>query len=190
MLTAVPGTWAGVGNTYKYQWQRDTGSGFANITGATAATYTLALADVGAKIRVTGHGHQRRRHRLGALRGDRPIATNPPVNSAVPAVTGTPKRAMTLTTNAGSWSGAGQHLHLPVAARHGPGFAEHRRRRPSTRTCSSRTTPARRIRAKVTATNPDANVSAFSVAVGPVADAKPVNTVLPASRAPRSAPRP
>ncbi|WP_170303909.1 hypothetical protein, partial [Reyranella soli] len=44
-----------------YQWQRNTGSGFADIAGATAITYTLGDADVGASIRVVasytdGHG--------------------------------------------------------------------------------------------------------------------------------------
>ncbi|KRA66514.1 hypothetical protein ASD79_04420 [Caulobacter sp. Root655] len=39
--------------TLHYQWQRDTGSGFANIAGALdQATYTLGDADVGATVRV------------------------------------------------------------------------------------------------------------------------------------------
>ncbi|WP_052403014.1 choice-of-anchor L domain-containing protein [Muricoccus aerilatus] len=47
-----------------YQWQRDDGQGgFANISGATAATYTLAEADVGHRVQVVasytdGHGTQ------------------------------------------------------------------------------------------------------------------------------------
>ena len=44
-----------------YHWQRDTGSGFSNISGASASTYQLGDADVGATIRVVasytdGHG--------------------------------------------------------------------------------------------------------------------------------------
>ncbi|BCH07959.1 hypothetical protein MesoLj131c_22170 [Mesorhizobium sp. 131-3-5] len=47
--------------TISYQWQRNTGSGFANIGGATNTTYTLGDADVGAAVRVVasytdGHG--------------------------------------------------------------------------------------------------------------------------------------
>jgi hypothetical protein len=38
--------------TISYQWQRNSGTGFANIAAATAATYMLAGADVGATIRV------------------------------------------------------------------------------------------------------------------------------------------
>ena len=44
-----------------YHWQRDTGSGFVNISGASASTYQLGDADVGATVRVVasytdGHG--------------------------------------------------------------------------------------------------------------------------------------
>ena len=35
-----------------YHWQRDTGSGFVNINGASASTYQLGDADVGATVRV------------------------------------------------------------------------------------------------------------------------------------------
>ena len=35
-----------------YHWQRDTGSGFVNISGASASTYQLGDADVGATVRV------------------------------------------------------------------------------------------------------------------------------------------
>lgn len=38
--------------TLSYQWQRDTGSGFADIGGATAASYQLGVADVAAQVRV------------------------------------------------------------------------------------------------------------------------------------------
>ncbi len=38
--------------TISYQWQRDTGSGFGNVAGATGGTYTLGDADVGANVRV------------------------------------------------------------------------------------------------------------------------------------------
>ena len=52
VLTAAPGTWAGVSNVYTYQWQRDDGTGFADITAAKTATYTLTTADEDALVRV------------------------------------------------------------------------------------------------------------------------------------------
>src|SRR6185437_13922014 len=44
-LNANPGTWTGPDNVYTYQWQRDAGEGYVNITDATAATYTLTTDD-------------------------------------------------------------------------------------------------------------------------------------------------
>ena len=47
-----------------YRWQRDTGSGFSNISGASASTYQLGDADVGATVRVVASytdGRGRRR---------------------------------------------------------------------------------------------------------------------------------
>jgi len=37
--------------TFAYQWQRDTGSGFASISGATSAGYTYVEADEGHEVR-------------------------------------------------------------------------------------------------------------------------------------------
>ena len=54
MLTASQGTWTGTGLTFAYQWRRcDTaGAQCADISGATATTYTLVAADSGHTIRV------------------------------------------------------------------------------------------------------------------------------------------
>src|SRR5207249_8742170 len=53
-LTASNGSWSGGPTSYAYQWQRCNSSGgsCAAITGATAQTYTVASADVGATLRV------------------------------------------------------------------------------------------------------------------------------------------
>ena len=45
---------------FSYQWLR--GGGRLNIGGATASTYTLGDADVGAQISVQVALHRRRRH--------------------------------------------------------------------------------------------------------------------------------
>ncbi|WP_169542165.1 C1 family peptidase [Solirubrobacter soli] len=178
VLTATAGTWTGVGNTYKYQWQRDTGSGYANITGAIAATYTLALADKGAKVRVVVTGTNVDGTATGNSEDVGPIEANPPVNSAVPAVTGTPKRAMTLTTNAGSWSGAGNTYAYQWQRDDGSGYADIAGATKNTYVLTVADKGAS-IRSKVTATNPDTAVSAVSVGVGPVVADLPVNTVAP-----------
>jgi len=54
VLSCAPGTWTG--NPVpglSYQWQRDTGGGFADIPGATTADYSLAVADDAATIGCT-----------------------------------------------------------------------------------------------------------------------------------------
>jgi predicted secreted protein len=49
-LAGADGTWT-LTPTFARQWQRNTGAGWVNISGATSANYTLVTADVGARIR-------------------------------------------------------------------------------------------------------------------------------------------
>lgn len=52
-LHALHGTWTGFPHVYGYQWQRDPGTGFVNIAGATAKDYLVAAPVVaGDAIRV------------------------------------------------------------------------------------------------------------------------------------------
>jgi hypothetical protein len=51
-LTVGPGTWAGFGNTYSYQWQRGSGNAWTTIAGSTTSTYTVGKADAGYSLRV------------------------------------------------------------------------------------------------------------------------------------------
>ena len=52
-LVADPGTWSATAPvTYAYQWQRCTAAGCTNIAGADGQTYTPAVTDQGAQLRV------------------------------------------------------------------------------------------------------------------------------------------
>src|SRR5205085_1178060 len=50
-LTGTSGVWQNAVGL-ALQWQRDTGGGFTDIPGATATSYTLTAADLGASIRL------------------------------------------------------------------------------------------------------------------------------------------
>jgi hypothetical protein len=47
------GTWTGTPTSYTYQWQRNPGSGFVNITSETADLYMFTSADIGSVVRCT-----------------------------------------------------------------------------------------------------------------------------------------
>ncbi|MGK3649383.1 carboxypeptidase regulatory-like domain-containing protein [Pseudarthrobacter enclensis] len=101
-LTANPGTWGPAPVTLAYQWYR---SGTA-ISGATAATYPLAAADLGKTmtVRVTGT-------KAGYTTSAKTSAATAAVaagtlTAPVPTVTGTAKVGSTLTANPGTWGPA------------------------------------------------------------------------------------
>jgi hypothetical protein len=51
-LHGIKGEWSGSPTGYAYEWQVDSGSGFAAIAGATAIDYTVAAPEVGFPIRL------------------------------------------------------------------------------------------------------------------------------------------
>jgi hypothetical protein len=51
-LAATTGTWLNAPTAYAYQWQRAFAGAYADIPGATSASYTLRTSDVGARLRV------------------------------------------------------------------------------------------------------------------------------------------
>ena len=52
-LTASPGVWGGLGNSYAYQWQRSPdGSTWSDISGQTFSSYVVGTADEGNAVRV------------------------------------------------------------------------------------------------------------------------------------------
>jgi hypothetical protein len=108
VLSASRGGWSSLLpiSGYSYRWIR-CGAGCANIPGATAATYKLTPADVGALIQVrvgatnalgTGYGYSAK---VG------PVQSIPPAfaSGGVPTVFGTAREGETLTGSDGFWSG-------------------------------------------------------------------------------------
>src|SRR4051794_10491369 len=160
-LTAKSGTWQGVGNTYKYQWQRKTTGDWANITGATAVAYTLTAADTGALIRVQVTGTNVDGSAVGFSDETGAVAAAPPVNNTVPVVTGTAARASTLTSNTGSWAGPG-NVYAYQWQKKAAGDWEDITGAIKATYVVQKTDEDALLRVEVTATNVDAVVSAVS----------------------------
>jgi hypothetical protein len=114
-LAASTGSWTGQPSSFAYQWLRcpegggrPDGSDCAAIGGATTATYVVVTGDVDHRIRV----------RVTATNADgsQTVASNAtgrvrqpdagrPVNTAPPALSGTPAEGQTLHVTPGTWNG-------------------------------------------------------------------------------------
>ena len=176
-LSAEPGTWSGAGNTYAFQWQREFGGAWADIPGATGATYVLGVADVHARVRVLVTATNPDGSASAASIGSSVVKGGPPVLTAAPVISGTAKRTHTLTATPGEWDGIGnayayrwQRDGVDIAT--GPAY-----------TLAGADVGAE-IRVLVTASNPDGSETATSAAVGPVQAAPPENAAPPAISGP------
>ena len=110
-LSTSTGSWTGSpAPTYAYQWQdcSSTGASCANISGATASSYTLAASDVGHTIVavVTATNSQGTASASSTATAVVQAALSAPTNTAVPIVSGTDTQGQTLSTSTGSWTGS------------------------------------------------------------------------------------
>ena len=109
-LTATAGTWKGNPQGFTYQWRRcDTaGANCSDITGAASSTYLLTAAERGFTVRiaVTARSPYGSATAFSAPTTVVGAATGVPVNTALPAVVGTPQQGQTLSATTGSWGGA------------------------------------------------------------------------------------
>ena len=166
-LTATTGTWSPAGTGYAIQWQRDTGSGYVDIAGARFSTFRLSTPDRGAKLRV----------KVSAVNGSfvvdaysaelGPVLAQPPVNIAIPRVSGGTLVGTTLLGTGGSWNPAGTSYAYQWQRDDGSGFTNISG---ATRTAYRQVSADKdaKLRLRVLATNLDGTLYAYSNPVGPV----------------------
>ena len=166
-LTGTQGVWDGTGNTYAYQWQRSSGSGWTDIAGASTAAYTLAVADEGQTIRL----------KVTATNADASVsATSPasstvqasaPVNTTAPTIAGLAQRMTALTSTPGTWTGnANLYSDQWQRSADGTTWTDIAGATNSTYTLAV-ADEGSQVRLRVTATNPDGSANAASTASAP-----------------------
>ncbi|MBV9214511.1 MAG: hypothetical protein JOZ25_12800 [Actinobacteria bacterium] len=183
-LTAANGTWTGTAPiTYTYQWERcdSTGANCSNVSGATSSTYTLGSSDVGSTIRVVVTGTNSAGSANGTSAQTSVVAPTPPVNTVVPAVSGTAQDGQTLTTTNGTWTGTPTITYTYQWQRcdqNGANCANISGATASTYALTPSDVGST-VRSQVTATNAAGNASAVSSPTSRVAAAPPVNNTPP-----------
>jgi hypothetical protein len=179
ILNATAGTWSGPDNIYAYQWQRDAGEGYVNIAGATATSYILGTADEGATVRVVVTATDPDATITEASAPTATVTDAVPLNTAVPTVTGTVQRGSTLTAGVGTWAGiANVYSYQWQSSADGTTWTDIAGETGSTYQVRL-ADESNRLRAAITATNPDGTVTTPTAATVAVPTSPPVATSVP-----------
>ena len=105
-LEVTDGIWANEPTSYTYQWEdcNSSGAECSNISGATEVEYRPVSADIGHTLRavITVTNSVGSAKATTTQTGVVKIA--PPVNTVVPAITGSPVVPQVLTSSTGTWS--------------------------------------------------------------------------------------
>jgi hypothetical protein len=178
VLSASSGSWSPSATSVTYQWQRDTGSGFADITGATSTTYILVHGDIDASFRV----HVVATNAQGSAPADSaavgPVIDGRPASTAAPVITGSLQGGKPLTVTAGNWYPTATSYAYQWQRDTSSGFVDIAgANSPTYFTVPTDVTVE--IRALVTATNTYGSVTATAAGVGPITSGAPVDSVLP-----------
>jgi hypothetical protein len=107
-LTASNGTWSNSPASFTYQWQQcdSSGNNCASITGATQKTYPVAASDADKTLRVQVTATNPDGSNSATSKVTDVVSSKAgPVNTAAPAISGTPKVGEELDASNGSWTG-------------------------------------------------------------------------------------
>ncbi len=183
-LTASTGTWTGTEPiTYTYQWQscNSKGESCSTISGGTGSTYKLTSGNVGGTVRVevTAKNLANSASVLSVVTSV--VAASPPVNTALPVISGTAESGQTITVTNGSWEGTPTISYTYQ-------WETCNNKGESCSNISGATTSSYRVlnsqvgdtlRTTVTASNSAGSAKATSAATTTITAGPPVNTELP-----------
>ncbi|MGO9902675.1 MAG: hypothetical protein ACLP0J_23985 [Solirubrobacteraceae bacterium] len=183
-LKATKGSWTGAGNAYAYRWQSSSdGSTWTNIPGATKTSYAIAIADEHNELRVLVTATNPDATVNAASTPSADVQPAPPVNTALPTLSGTAQLPATLVAIGGTWTGSGiTYNYQWQRSSDGSTWAIIIGAPSSTYTLQT-ADEGDVVRAQVSATNPDGTVTASSAASGTI-QAAPANTTAPTADAP------
>ncbi|MGO9750660.1 MAG: hypothetical protein ACLP8S_09605 [Solirubrobacteraceae bacterium] len=186
-MTASAGSWSPDPASYPYQWQyayqwqRNEGAGFVNVPGARASTYTPSLTEESDTFRVTVTATDIYGQASAQSGATGPVLPDPPSNSTAPMISGTARRADTLTmTSSGAWTGTDDtYTYLWQHSSDNVTWVSIAGATAETYTLAA-ADDGDYVRILVTASNPDGSVSQGSQPTTAVQSVPPLNTLAPA----------
>ncbi|HEX4717467.1 MAG TPA: metallophosphoesterase [Thermoleophilaceae bacterium] len=180
-LSAANGTWTGA-SSFATQWRRcdAAAANCADITGATANTYSLVAADVGSTVRAVVTATNTGGSTSATSAQTAVVAAVAPANTAPPAVSGTARDGQVLTATSGNWTGTAPTLGYQWRRcdTAGANCADIATATATTYTLTPNDVGST-VRAQVTASNPAGSAVAASAATPVVAALPPANSVPP-----------
>jgi RHS repeat-associated protein len=184
LLAVSNGTWGGTPPlSYSYQWEMcgSGGGSCKKITGATASGYRVITGEIGKTLRAIVTAENAGGTSNATTEATSVIVAGPPVNTALPAMAGTPEEGKTLTASIGSWAGTAtitytyQWQHCNSTGESCTNIAG----ATSEKYTVSSSDLGNAIRFTVTATNAEGTTSASAEATVPVTAIPPTNTAPP-----------
>ena len=179
-LSSGLGTWEYV-TAYAREWQREAGTTWEAIAGATASTYTLTAADAGLRVRLLVKATNANGTTAVASAPTSAVAAlAPPVNSAEPVAAGTAQQGQTLTAQGDTWTGSPTTTVAWQRRAAGGAWTAIGGATARTYVLTAADVDSD-VRAVVTAVNADGSATAASAARGPVVtNVPPQSTEAPA----------
>ncbi len=184
LLSVSEGSWGGSPPfSYTYQWEtcNSAGASCKKITGATASSYRLIGSQVGDTMRAIVTAANSAGSASATTEVTGVVAVGAPVNTALPAISGTARDGQTLSASSGSWAGTEPISYAYQWQRcnsAGEGCSNISGATGSTYVLGHGDVGST-LRVTVTASNPGGSASSTSAASAVVAALAPSNTALP-----------